>query len=118
MLREGMNYMRDARKGVHGACTCDCRLCASPSIDGHVCCGAHEAVFKGITKLWLQVVCPKLETELWYKYNFLMDNCLACGVQIFPLCPGEVDGGGNSKVKWRCFRSEVIETADDGQAKK
>ena len=80
MIQEGMNYMWNARKGVHGACTCDCRLCASPVIDGHVCYGAHEAVFKGITKLWPQVICPKLETEVWHKYDYLMGNYLACGM--------------------------------------
>ena len=115
MIREGMNFMRDARKGVHGACNCDCGLCASPLIDGPVCCAAHEAVFKGITKLWLQVVCPKLETEVWHNYDCLMGNCIACGVHILPLCPGEVDGGDTTIVKWRCFRSEVIGTTDSGQ---
>jgi hypothetical protein len=51
MLREGINNMRDARKGVHAQCTCNCEMCASHINDGDPCCVAHEFVFKGITKL-------------------------------------------------------------------
>jgi hypothetical protein len=51
MLREGINNMRDARKGVHAQCTCDCEMCALHVNDGDPRCVVHEFVFKGITKL-------------------------------------------------------------------
>jgi hypothetical protein len=118
MLREGMNNMLDARKGVHVTCTCEYNLCACAGTNENRSCGAHEVIFNGITKLWLQVVCLKLESELWHKYDCMMGNCSASGVKILPLCLVEVAGGDNALVKWRCFQSEVIGTADDGQAKK
>jgi hypothetical protein len=116
MLREGINYMRDARKGVHATCTCRCQVCAHSSNDEGVSCGAHEVVFKGITKLWQEVVCPKLETKEWYKYDCLMGQCLEC--ENLPLCPNELNGRKNALVKWPCFQSEVIGTRLDGQVKK
>jgi hypothetical protein len=73
-------------------------------------------VFKGITKLWQEVVCPKLETKEWYKYDCLMGQCLEC--ENLPLCPNELNGRKNALVKWPCFQSEVIGTRLDGQVKK
>lgn len=118
MLREGINNMRDARRGVHAQCTCDCEKCASNDNDDDPNCSAPEFVFKGITKLWLEVVCPKLETEEWHKYSCLMGTCDACGVKDSLFCPGEIEGIDSAAVSWRCFRSEVIGTTDDGQEKK
>ena len=63
MLREGINNMRDSRRGVHKTCTCDCKMCSSNENDGDPSCGAIDFVYKGITKLWLEVVCPKLDTD-------------------------------------------------------
>ena len=90
--------MHDARNGVHAQCTCDYELCASHVNDGDPCCVAHEFVFKGITKLWLQVVCPKLETEEWHKYNCLMENCDACGMKNLLFCPGKIEGIDSTTV--------------------
>jgi hypothetical protein len=72
MLREGINNMRDARRGVHATCICRCELCTSNENDGDPSYGASELVYKGIMKLWLEVVCPKLDTEEWHKYSCLM----------------------------------------------
>jgi hypothetical protein len=59
-----------------------------------------------------------LETEEWYKYSCLMANCDACGVKNLLFCPGKIEGTNSAAVMWRCFRSEVIGTIDDGQQKK
>ena len=118
MLRKGINNMRDARRGVHETCTCNYEMCSCNENDGDPSCGANEFVNKGITKLWLEVVCPKLDSNEWHKYSCLMGECDACGVKTFPFCPGEIEGSDSTVVTWRCFRSEVIGTGDDGQPKK
>jgi hypothetical protein len=118
MLREGINNMRDARRGVHAQCTCDCELCASHVNDSDPHYIAHEFVFKGITKLWLQVVCPKLETKEWYKYSCLMENCDACGMKNLLFFLNEIEGTDSAVLTWRCFCSEAIGTTNNGQQKK
>jgi hypothetical protein len=118
MLREGINNMRDVRRGVHATCTYSCKLCSSNANDDDPSCGASEFLYKGITKLWLEVICQKLDTEEWHKYNCLMGECDTCGVKTIPFCPGEIEGSNSTAVTWHCFRSEEIGTGDDGQPKK
>ena len=102
MLRKGIN-MRDIRKEVHAQCNCDCIMCALHVNDHDPHCVIHEFVFKGITKLWLQVVCPKLEIEEWHKYSCLMGNCDAYGVKNLMFCLDKIESTDSVAVTWHYF---------------
>lgn len=116
MLREALNAIRDARKGVHSSisCSCSCLVCASSCVDS--CC-AHLSKCDGVTKLWEQVVCPKGESDEFHKHDCLMGTCPQCGVNTLPLCPLEISSA-SFKLKWRCFSYEVVGVNDDGEPRK
>jgi hypothetical protein len=116
MLREAINTMRDAVKGVHSSnsCTCSCPVCYNLSEDS--CC-AHLTKCDGVTKFWEQIVCPKGEADEFHKLDCLMGSCSKCGAHTLLLCPLEVSGPSMS-MKWRCFSYEVVGVNDDGEPRK
>ena len=88
LLREGLNSMRNANKGLHASISyaCDCPLCINASASA--CC-ASENSLKGVTMLWEQIVCPKVETAEFHKLECLMGLCGDYGADKLPLCPME-----------------------------
>lgn len=53
-------------------------------------CQASSIVYKGITHLWMDVVCPKGELEKWHSHKCLFGNYLMCGIQNLSFCPKEL----------------------------
>jgi ferredoxin-like protein FixX len=44
---------------------------------------------QGVTKLWEDRVCPKGDFEKWHKLDYLMGECVECGVGKLAVCPNE-----------------------------
>jgi hypothetical protein len=50
-------------------------------------CQAHNKVYKGVTGLWEECVCPKREFEEWHRLDCLMGECVECGVGKLSIYP-------------------------------
>lgn len=116
MLREGLNAMRNAKKGVHAflSCTCNCPVCVSPSES--TSCTA-DSTYKGVTMLWEQVVCPKEDSAEFHKLQCLMGSCSECGTESFQICPQELSNT-TWTLRWKCFENEVVGFDDNGDPRK
>jgi hypothetical protein len=60
-------------------------------------------MYKGVTKLWEDCVCPKGELEKWHKMVCFMGECAKCGVDKLLICPNGCSANGAWVVAWRCF---------------
>lgn len=52
-------------------------------------CATHTRVYKGVTNLWEDYVCPKCFFEEWHKLACLMGDCVDCGVAKLLICSNE-----------------------------
>jgi hypothetical protein len=122
MLQEGLNNLRHLKNGLHSHanCQCNCGVCTDTDRDNENC-KAHTKTYRGTTALWEDVVCSKIETDLWHKYDCFMGLCNNCGVSKLPLCPLEVLPTGNSEpflLQWKCFEKTIVGQTEAGQPKK
>ncbi len=102
--------MRDAIKGAHvqNACACQCVVCLQDKAIEQNICQAHNKVYNGVTRLWEECVCPKGEFKEWHRLNFLMGECVECGVGKLSICPNECFVNGSWAVAWKCFEQDTI----------
>jgi hypothetical protein len=107
MLWEGLNNLQHLKAGLHSHANCQCnyRVCTDTDHDNENY-KAHTKTYKGTTALWEDVVCSKIETDLWHKYDYLMGLCNDCGVSKLPLYPLEVLPVGNSEPF--CYNGNVL----------
>jgi hypothetical protein len=122
MLWEGLNNLQHLKAGLHSHANCQCnyRVCTDTDHDNENY-KAHTKTYKGTTALWEDVVCSKIETNLWHKYDCLMGLCNDCGVSKLPLCPLEVLPLGNFEpflLQWKCFEKTIVGQTEVGQPKK
>ena len=91
MLREGLNTLQHLKTGLHSHARCPCNygVCTNDD-ENNKNYKAHTKTYKGMTALWKDIVCSKIETALWHKYDCLMGLYNDCGVSKLPLCPVEV----------------------------
>jgi hypothetical protein len=101
MLKQGLNNIRDVRKGAHvkNACGCEYSVCKVFDPKSHLC-QAHDKVYFELTMLWEKCVCPKPKLQEWHKLECLMGDCFQCGVNTFPICPNE-SSPSDWLVSWR-----------------
>jgi hypothetical protein len=82
-------------------------------------CQACMEVYKVVTPLWEECLCPKLEFQEWHKLECLMGECLDCEVEKkFPICLHESSPSIDWKVSWKCLQQEVVGMNEDGIPKK
>ena len=85
MLHKDLNNLRLLKTGMHSHtnCQCNCGVCTDTDHDNenHK---AHTKTYKGMSTLWEDVVCSKIETDLWHKYDCFMGLCNDCGVSKLP----------------------------------
>ncbi len=90
MLRQGLNNIRDVKKGIYttNECGCGCSVCNRVLDQDFMTCQAHVKAYKGMTMLWEECLCLKLEFEEWHKLEYLMGSCHNCGLKNkLPICP-------------------------------
>lgn len=116
MLREGLNRMRDSRRGIHFVekCQCECDVCLFRLEDSN--CKAHLKTYPGTTALWQEIVCLKPENAEWHSLACVMGDCSECGISKLPTCPFE--SSAETNVTWKCFENEVIGLTRDGKPRK
>ncbi len=51
-------------------------------------------MYKGVTKLWEECVCPNWELEKWHKLGCLMGECAKCEVDKLSICLIECSANG------------------------
>ncbi len=113
--------MKYVKKGVHttNECGCECSVCNRVLDQDSMTCQAHVKAYKGLTMLWEECLCSKLEFEEWYKLDCFMGSCQNCGVEKkLPICPNESSSSNEWKMSWKCFELEVIGVNEDGRPKK
>ena len=117
MLREGLNRIRDARKGFHFLqdCLCECEVCGSEQRH-EVNCGAHTKVYTGTTSLSQEIVCSKSEDVQWNALSCVMDDCDNCDISKLAICP--LESAASTTVTWKCFENEVIGHTPEGKPRK
>jgi hypothetical protein len=76
----------------------DVSVCFHPNLSTW---GVLGKVYKGLTDLWLVVVCPKAKKEEWHVKKCLFSQCNQCGVKNLAFCPLECNGDGPKMVEWR-----------------
>ncbi len=121
MLKVGLNFMRDARKGLNAnlECQCHCDVYSSPSQSSENIFLAPSKVYKGITQFWQECVCEKSKFEEWHKWGCLIGDCENCAkVNNLPLCLIKLVGNIDYKVLWRCFETKIVGQVEDGQLRK
>ncbi len=64
-------------------------------------------MYKGVTKVWEDCVCPKGNFEEWHKVNCLMGKCVECGVGKLSICPNECFANGSWVVAWKYFKQDI-----------
>jgi hypothetical protein len=84
-LRVVLNLMR-TKSTIYDTKRCGCHYDNVCSQHGQPC-QASSIVYKGITHLWEDVVCPKGELEEWHKCKCLFGNYPMCGVQNLSFYP-------------------------------
>ena len=116
MLREGLNRMRDGRRGLHAlqSCECTCDVCLV-QIEGDNC-KAHVKAFPGTTALWQDIVCPKPSNAEWHALACVMGDCSECGVSKLAICPAELETA--TTVTWKRFENEIIGHTPEGKPRK
>jgi hypothetical protein len=116
MLREGLNRIRDGKKGLHvqEECQCDCEVCLFRAEESN--CDAHLKIYAGTTSLWQEIVCPKPENAEWHALSCVMGTCADCGISKLMICP--LESSTSTNVSWKCFENEVIGVTRDGRARK
>ncbi len=119
LLRQGLNNIKDGKKGAHVAnvCAFDCFVCNIVNPNSTLC-QAHDKVYIGVTMLWEECVCPKSELQEWHKLECLMGDYGECGRHIFPIFPNESFPSIDWLVSWRCFQQEIVGLGEDGNPKK
>jgi hypothetical protein len=110
MLKDGLNYNRNAKKGFHPmlGCHCDSGVCSQIFEPTDGSCLAHGMFYKGITKLWQDCVCEKSNLEEWHKQECFLGECQDHGINRLPLCPSELTTNLDYKVSWRCLKQEFL----------
>lgn len=101
MLKVGLNFLRDPKKGMHEKLGCHCHYIVSCPIDESqvvIMCSAKSKVYKSITQLWQDSVCRMGELKKWHKCACLLSECQNCRVDELPLCPIEIIGNLDYKV--------------------
>jgi hypothetical protein len=61
MLKVGLNYMKDGKKGLHAqfGCQCRCNVCSLNGQSTNDIYLVQDMVYKSITDLWQKCVCSK-----------------------------------------------------------
>lgn len=61
---QGVNNIKDGKKGAHVAnvCACHCFVCNVVDPNSTLC-QAHDKVYIGVIMLWEKWVCPNLELQ-------------------------------------------------------
>jgi hypothetical protein len=117
MMKVSLSNMRDQLQGLHASisCACTCEVC----VGGDEGCCAHAKIYKRLTLLWMECVCPKQELDKWHKLACLMGTCDDCGVRRLKICPEELSTSTPALVKWKCFElTEVGVCEESGRPKK
>ncbi len=104
-LRLALNLVR-TNNTIHDTKRCGCHCDNVCSHHGQPC-QASCVVYKWITHLWEDVVCPKGGLEEWQKRKCLFGNCPMCGVQILSFCPKELVGSLFDIIQWCRFALET-----------
>jgi hypothetical protein len=119
-MRQGLNTLRDLVYGLHAFLKCNyaCNVCTNTSVVESTCCNAHSRVYKRISVLWEECVCPKGEFDQWHKLECVMGTCGQCGIDKLSLCPAEILGLEEYKLKWKCFQYEEVGRTAEGRPRK
>ncbi len=80
-LRLALNLMR-TNNTVHGNIDCDCACDVVCGIDGQPC-QAPSNIYKGRTKLWEAIICPKSEFDELHNRSYLFGDYSSVGYNFY-----------------------------------
>jgi hypothetical protein len=120
MLKVGLNFLRDPKKGMLEKLRCYCHynVCSSIGESRDVMCLVPGKVYKSITQLRQDCVCGKSELKEWHKRECFLCEYHDCGVHKLPLCPNEITCNFYYKVSWKCFETSVVGQYENRKLKK
>jgi hypothetical protein len=97
MMKVSSCNMRDQLYGLHASlgCNCMCEVCG----DGDAGCCAHTKIFKHMTLLWMECMCPKGKLDQWHNLACFMGECKNCGVKLLQNCLQELSSSTSALVK-------------------
>jgi hypothetical protein len=93
---------------------CDCSMvCGGIACDlSSRLCNAHWEIFERLMNLWTSILCEKGKLSIWHKHDYLLGECIQCGVKLLRVCPFEIST--KKLMKWKSFGYKVVGTIQEG----